>query len=333
MIRILYKNERGALVTDLPLYELAEVLASQAGPLWLDFDAESAALVEPVLNDVFMFHPLAVDDALRESHVPKVDDWQGYLYVVLRAVAYSSVARSEDREDRLQVPELDVFLGSNYVVTYHSEAVSALEQVWAICQSDDRWLGRGAGHLLYRLVDQLVSDAVTSAEQMDEDLDQFEDQIFAAVGPATLAGLFALKHEILQLRRIVIPLRDVFNKMSRNNYAVIDDTERLYFRDVYDHLMQLDHLLDDMLILVGSALDTYLSVVNNRMNDIMKTLTVITAFFMPLAFITGFFGMNFFEAAVPLNTWTDRLVFAAVLVAMMLIPVIMYFWMRRRSWI
>jgi magnesium transporter len=327
MIRILYQDKHGTVMTDLPLEKLAEILAERSGVLWLDFDGESATTVEPMLNSTFNFHPLAIDDALHESHVPKVDDWQAYLYVVLRAVAYSEKAK------QLQVPELDVFLGPTYVVTYHSKPVGALEHVWAVCQADARWLKRGAAHLLYRLVDQLVSDAVTGVEQMNEDLDQLEDEIFSEVEPSTLAGLFALKHDILQLRRIVTPSRDVFNKMSRNSYTVIDDTDRLFFRDVYDHLMQLDDLLNDMLILVGSALDTYLSVVNNRMNDIMKTLTVITAFFMPLAFITGFFGMNFFQASAQLDNWTGSLALIVVLIFMAVSPLIMFFWMRRRSWI
>jgi magnesium transporter len=328
MIRILYQDKQGDVMTDLPLEKLAGTLAERAGVLWLDFDGESAATIEPVLNNTFNFHPLAVDDALRESHVPKVDDWQEYLYLVLRAVGYSEKAK------QLQVPELDVFLGPTYVVTYHhEESVGALDHVWSVCQSDDRWLKRGSAHLLYRLADQLVSDAVTGAEQMNEDLDRLGDEIFTEVESSTLAGLFQLKHDILQLRRIVTPSRDVFNKMSRNSYAVIDEDDRLFFRDVYDHVMQLDDLLDDMLILVGSALDTYLSVVNNRMNDVMKTLTVITAFFMPLAFVTGFFGMNFFEAAAPPGGWTGRLALIVVLVFMAITPIMMFFWMRRRSWI
>lgn len=328
MIRTLYQDEHGNVLKDLPLERLTKSLVQQAGLLWLDFDAESAPTVEPILYNTFGFHPLAVDDAFHESHVPKVDDWQEYLYIVLRAVAYAG-----DQAQDLEIPELDIFLGPTYVVTYHQEPISALEHVWTICQLNDRWLKSGAAHLLYRLADQLVSDAVASVENMNEDLDQLEDQIFTAVEPATLAGLFALKRDILQLRRIVTPWRDVFNKISRNSYAVIDDTDRLFFRDVYDHLMQLDDLLDDMLILVGSALDTYLSVVNNRMNDIMKTLTVITAFFMPLAFITGFFGMNFFQASSSFEAWTGRLALTIVLLVMALTPIIMFFWMRRRSWI
>jgi magnesium transporter len=284
--------------------------------------------VEPILTRTFGFHPLAIDDALHESHVPKVDDWQEYLYIVLRAVNHTDAVTNH-----LQVPELDVFLGSNFVVTYYQEQIDAVDRVWDVCQKDQRWIDRGAGHLLYRLVDELVSEAVTAVEGMQDELEEIEDQLFAKAEPDTLERLFAQKRSILQLRRIIVPQRDVLNKLARNEYLTVKDVDRIFFRDVYDHLLQLDDLLDDMLILVGGALDAYLSVVNNRMNDIMKTLTVITALFMPLAFLTGFFGMNFFQAVAPLEAWTGELAFVVVLAIMLLIPLAMFWWMRHRSWV
>jgi magnesium transporter len=328
MIRILYQDENGDVLTDLTVHALAKTFEKKAGVLWVDFAEEHTEVVEPILNDSFNFHPLTIDDALRESHTPKLEDWQDYLYLVLRA-ASQMPGDSEQRE----APELDVFLGLNFVVTYHNYPIDAVDQVWELCQKDPRWLSKGTGRLLYRLSDQLVSEAVTAVEQMYVDLDHLEDEIFAAAEPETLEQLFTLKRNVLQLRRIVGPSWDVLNKLSRNDYPVVDEADRIFFRDVYDHFRQLDNLLNDILILVGSALDTYLSVVNNRMNDIMKTLTVITALFMPLAFITGFFGMNFFQSAVPLRAWTGSLAFIIILFAMAITPLIMLWWMRRRAWI
>ena len=172
-----------------------------------------------------------------------------------------------------------------------------------------------------------------AVENMQDELEHIEDILFAEPGPTTLERLFTLKRDVLQVRRIVVPQREVLGKLSRNEYQCIDVSDRIFFRDVYDHLLQLDNLLDDIVILVSSARDTYLSVINNHMNAIMKTLTVITAFFMPLAFITGFFGMNLFQAVTPFDAWTSRLAFVAVLVATVTIPLVMFFWMRHRSWI
>lgn len=329
MIRILYRKEHGKVDTNLQVDALDQALKDPTGLLWIDMAFEPFDTVEPILASTFGFHPLAIDDALHENHVPKVDDWEEYLYIVLRAVNHTKA-----ESDQLQVPELDVFLGPNFVVSYYQEPIAVVDKVWEICQEDQRWIKQGSGHLLYRLADELVSEAVTVVEQLQDELEQIEDQLFTEAGSATLGRLSTLKRNILQLRRIVIPQRDVLNKLARNEYLTVKDVDRIFFRDVYDHLLHLDDLLDDMLILVGGALDTYLSVVNNRMNDIMKTLTVITALFMPLAFITGFFGMNFFQARIAqFKIWTSILAFAVVLVIMILIPLFMFWWMKRRSWI
>jgi magnesium transporter len=284
--------------------------------------------VEPILTSTFGFHPLAIEDAFHESHIPKVDDWQEYLFIVFRAVKFPNVEL-----DLLQVPELDVFLGPNFVVSYHHEPLTAVDKVWGICLKDQRWTKRGAEHLLYLLADELVSEAVTVVDRMYEELEQIEDQLFSEARPVTLERLFKLNRITLQLRRILVPQRDVLNRLARNDYPTIKAEDRVFFRDIYDHTLQLNHLLDDILILVGRARDTYLSIINNRMNDIMKTLTVITALFMPLAFITGFFGMNFFQAVTPLETWTSEISFMLVLAIMLLVPLSMFLWMRHRFWI
>jgi magnesium transporter len=328
MMRILLRNEQGVVETNLQRIDLPTAITASESLLWLDFYGESSAQVEPILKDVFNFHPLAIDDALHESHIPKVDDWQEYLYIVLRAINYRST-----EYEQLAAPELDIFLGPNYIVTFSKESIAALDRAWDSCQKDQRWTKRGAGQLLYRLVDDLVGEAVMAVENMQDELEHIEDILFAEPGPTTLERLFTLKRDVLQVRRIVVPQREVLGKLSRNEYQCIDVSDRIFFRDVYDHLLQLDNLLDDIVILVSSARDTYLSVINNHMNDIMKTLTVITAFFMPLAFITGFFGMNFFQAVTPFDAWTSRLAFVAVLVATVTIPLVMFFWMRHRSWI
>lgn len=328
MIRILYRDGRGEVNTHLQTDNLTDALKDPAGLLWVDMVNDSIGDVEPILSRTFGFHPLAIDDALYESHVPKVDDWQEYLYIVLRATSYTS-----DESRQLSTPELDIFLSTNYIVTYSQETIPALNRVWNVVQKDQRWVKGGPGHLFYRLADELVTEAVAVAQDLQDELELIEDDLFADAESATLERISTLKGNILQFRRIVIPQKDVLNKLVRNEYQIIDIADRIFFRDVYDHLLQLNDLSDDLVILVGGARDTYLSVVNNRMNDVMKTLTVITAFFMPLAFITGFFGMNFFQTVSPFKAWTSGVAFIIVLAAMALIPLVMFLWMRNRSWI
>jgi magnesium transporter len=279
------------------------------------------------LRQGFGFHPLAVDDALQESHVPRVDDWDTYLYIVLHAVTL-------DGADQLALDtlELDVFLGSNYLVTHRTRHMAAVDRLWTACQRDERHLKEGGAHLLYALADELVADYMPVVEGLDEAIDQVEDQIFSTATPSLLEQIFALKRALVHLRRIIAPQREVLNKLARGDYATISAKDRVFFRDVYDHLVRLHDITESLRELVSSALDTYLSVVSNRMNDVMKTLTLITTLFMPMSFLAGFFGMNFFQAAAPFEAWTGRVAFGLMIAAMILLPLGMFLWIRRRAW-
>ena len=141
-----------------------------------------------------------------------------------------------------------------------------------------------------------------------------------------------LKRALLHLRRIIAPQREVLNKLARGDYGVIDEGERIFFRDVYDHLVRLYDITEGLRDLVGGALDTYLSVVSNRMNEVMRTLTVITTLFLPVSFLVGFFGTNFFQPVAPLTAWTDRPAFVLMLLAMIVVPAGMFLWIRKRAW-
>jgi len=327
MIRGLYVDQNGAINNDLRPEEFPVVLKSPGGLLWVDFEGPAGEYEEGILQDVFHFHPLAVEDALKGTHVPKVDDWDAYIYVALQAVRFEQTNGGE-----LVTQELDTFLGKNYLVTYHDQAIHAVTHVWEACQRGERHLRDGADHLLYRLADEIMVDYMPVVEAMDEVIDEAEDEIFAKPTSDTLARIFTLKRAVLHLRRIISPQREVLNKLARDDYAVIDTKAQIYFRDVYDHLVRLHDLSESIRDLVSGALDTYLSVINNRMNDIMKTLTIITTLFMPLTFIAGFFGMNYFLPRVPFSAWMEGPIFTITLLLMAVTPFGMFLWMRRRGW-
>ena len=135
------------------------------------------------------------------------------------------------------------------------------------------------------------------------------------------------------MRRIIAPQREVLNKLARDEFQVVDPHDRIFFRDIYDHLVRLHDVNESMRDLVSGSLDTYLSVINNRMNDVMKTLTIITTIFMPISFLTGFFGMNFFEPVAGLTGWTSRATFEVVMAVFICTPIAMYIWMKRRTWV
>lgn len=328
MIRYLYYLPGKQIRKDVSPQELPDLLRDRRALLWVDFVSEPPETCLPILEH-FGFHPLAIEDALQETHVPKLDDWGEYLYIALN---YMNVSQKHDTWDT-EVDELDIFLGRNYIVTHHDHPIQAIEETWAACDRDQRNIQNGADHILYKITDNLVAGYMPTVEKIDAAIDEVEDQIFVRPSPRTLERLLALKRVLLALRRIVLPQREVLNKLARDDYKVIDPKDRVFFRDIYDHLVRLHDLNESLRDLVGGAQDTYLSVVNNRMNEIMKTLTIITVLFMPLTFLTGYFGMNFFEPLGNLRGWTTNIVFYLTLAVIFLMPIGMYFWMRRRTWI
>ena len=327
-MRILYVDSLGKIEI-LPSFAEGWQVASLQKPalIWLDLTyAEDIDAIEKLLQEQFGFHPLAIDDALHETHVPKVDDWDDYLYLVLKDVVYTAESQ------QVHLPELDIFLGKQFLVTHHKESVKAVDCVWELCQRNPRWLQHGVDHLLYRVIDEVVNDYTAVLEHLESEIVQMESTIFADPSQEVLERLTTYKHTILQLRRVLAPQREVVNKLSREPYPVIGEKDRIYFRDVYDHLVRLYDLSDNVRDLVIGNIEIYLSVVNNRMNGIMKTLTMMTAMFLPLTFLTGFFGMNFFQAVLPSAFWTGQTMLIITLLIMVLLPLFMYGWMRHRAW-
>ncbi len=328
MIRIHCMQNGNMLQDDLDPEAIPGMLSRPGSMLWVDFVAEPPEACEPILQDSFGFHPLAVDDALHETHVPKVDDWEKYLYIVFHAVAFQRT------NGEIETFELDVFLGDNYIVTHHDSPIHSLDRVWDSCGRDERSCKKGPDHILYRITDELTADYMQAIEDMDDEIELLEDEVFQKPNPSIAQRIFTLKRATLHLRRVMSPLREVLNKLARDDYAMIDPRDQVYFRDVYDHLVRLHDISESLRDLVGGALETYLSVINNRMNEVMKTLTLITTLFMPLSFLVGFFGMNFFapEASSPLNRWVDVPIFVPIMIVFIVTPLLMYLWMRRRGW-
>jgi len=335
MIRILHRTEKGTL-HEATEAEIGECLARANGVTWVDIRDETPPDVRDphivsLLRDTFHFHELAVDDALTETHVPKLDDWGEYLYIVLHDFGF------DESELHVDTHELDIFIGANYLVTYRYQHIDALERVWRSALRDERHSRAGSDHLLYELCDAVASSAMPCVDAMDKALDALEDGIF--MGDRTINGrpiterTFAIKRSILNLRRVLAPQREVMNKLARDDHPAISSKDRVYFRDVYDHFVRLADLTESLRDITSGALDTYLSVTANRTNDVMKTLTVVTVLFMPLSFLTGFFGMNFFgatyEIAAPLP---PVLIFIIALTLMFGVPLSMFYYIKRRGW-
>jgi magnesium transporter len=321
MIRTMYRSGKGGFTTDVPPSHWRVALRDGDGLLWVDIENELPDKIDPLLREAFNFHPLAIDDALRESHVPKIDNWGEYAYAVLHGITYDS------ETIKLGVQELDVFLGHNYLVTHHRQPLEIVNRVWTSACTDQRRLERGSDFLLYDLLDMLSSEYLPVIDDIDDTIDHIEDEVFDNPSRHTLNTIFAIKRVALQMRRIIGPQREVLNRLARDDYGMIDAKDRVYFRDVYDHLVRLADINESLRDLISGALDTYLSVTSNRTNEIMKVLTIISALFMPLAFLTGFFGMNF--TRIPFDSpW----LLVGALGLMVATPVVMYILFKRRGW-
>ena len=329
-LRAVYRSGSGTVDLEWPIERVAEALADPGGTLWLDVDSPDGDLgrVEALFHDVFHFHPLAIEDALQDCHVPKVDDWSKYLYLVFHSIDF------DPETDDLRLHELDIFLGSNYLVTYHTEPIKVLESVRRNLERDDGVrLKDGADHLLYNILDLGTADYLSAIEHLDEAIDQAQDEVFHAPSPQTLQTIFRVKRAAVRVHRIIAPQREVVNKLARDKFAQIDDQDRPYFRDVYDHLVRLHDITETLRDLIAGALDTYLSAISNRTNEIMKTLTLVTVMFLPMSFLAGFFGMNFFGEALAFQSWLPKaLLFWASVGAMLSTPLAMWIWAKRRRW-
>jgi magnesium transporter len=293
MITILYAQEDNVTHSQ-DAAVLSTLLPDTQRVFWLDLEAPTASEFD-LLRDVFHFHPLAIEDAMRPHQRPKLDEYDGYCFLVADEVSLDTGAlRSpETEEDAVQTRQLSMFLGANYLVTIHIQPVEAVRSFRERCDHRHTILERDPGFLLYSLLDVLVDRYFPLLETLDGLMDDLEDRIVDRPEPDTLQTIFAIKRNLTRLRRHAAPLREVLQTLTTRNIPGIQESALPYLRDVADHLFRIYETLDSYRDLMSNMLDAYLSQVSNEMNRIMQKLTAVATVFLPLTFITGVFGMNF----------------------------------------
>jgi magnesium transporter len=326
-----YRDGTGAFHAEWPLAQIEEAINDEKGLLWVDIqgpDEHVGKHLENWLCTHFHFHHLAVEDALRESHVPKVDDWGDYLYIVFH------VARIVPETEALELQELDVFLGKNYLITYHTAALPILDQDRESILRDPRdRMRNGPDHLLVRFLELAIDQSLTAIEDLDEQVDEIQNAVIDNATPKNLKRIFRIKRSAIQLHKILSPQREVLNRLARDPYKPIQAKHRVYFRDLYDHVVRIHDISESLRDLISGTLETYLSVVANRTNDIMKILTIVTVMFMPMSFLVGFFGMNFFGDTLAFKTeYPKGLLFWGSCAIMALSPCFIWIYARRKKW-
>jgi magnesium transporter len=248
--------------------------------LWLDLDDTGPDTIA-VLREVFKIHPLAIEDAQEFNQRPKIEDYDDFVSLV----AYG--ARGLDQP----LEEVHAFYAEHFLVTVHRDALPAIDHA---CHALTRVPTTQRLMALYRLLDSLVDSMFPFLAAMDDRIDELQDQIFNNPQKEQLAGVFAMKRQLVDMRKLVTPQRDMVSSMLAGVVltGMTAETER-YIRDLYDHLIRISDMVDSYRDLLSGSLDAYMSMVSNRMNEQMKQLTVIATIFLPLSFLTGFFGQNF----------------------------------------
>lgn len=313
------KVEEGFTTADLP-----ELLKDKSLTIWVDM-ANPQEEEDHVLMDVFGLHPLVVEDCRADRHHPKIEEFPDYLYFIVHGV------RADTSAERFNTIELDGILGPNYVITYHHDTFRSIDNIKQRVRSSPITCQRGPTFLLHQILDQIVDYYAPVLDDFDERISNLEDNIFSLRHPdnSILEEIMSLKRSVLRLRRISSKQLDILYRMSHGQYALIDEQALPFYRDIYDHLVRVTDLAESYRDLIGGALDAYLSVISNRMNEIMKVLTIFSAVMLPLTFIAGVYGMNFDE--IPeLHTKYGYFVIWIVMITIAL-GMLTFFW--RRGWI
>lgn len=282
-------------VVDLDPQALPDALARGDGVLWVDMEGPTPD-DQRILAEVFRFHPLAIEDTLKQAQRAKLEEYDGYYFMTLHAV------RPAQRGTRIGLQEIDLFYGRSYVVTAHPQPLPAIDEARARLARAGPGQRDHPDYVLYTIVDSAVDTYFPVIDRLDATLDRLEDHLFARPTPRTLDQLFHVKRNLLHLRRAATPLRDIFNVLTRRDTGMIRPQTLVYYRDIYDHLLRITDLVDTHRDLLTGAMEIYLSAISNRLNEIVKVLTVITALLGVGSVITGFYGMNF-EHTVPPFGW------------------------------
>ncbi len=276
-------HDRGSEEIHLNRENVEKLLAGDSF-FWLDIDRPDSADYE-ILRDVFKFHPLAVEDSEKFGQRAKIDDYDNFVFLVL----YGAVSEDEDH-----LVEVHCFYSERFLVTVHRDEAPAFMEVRQRYVKRARPIDEPA-QLLYRLIDGLVDSFFPILADFDDRIDDLENQTFLHAGDQQLQDIFRMKRLLVGMRKAITPQRDMFASLMGGVAELpgMSDEDERYFRDIYDHLIRISDLIDTYRDLLTSSMDVYLSTVSNRLNAVMKQLTIMATVFLPLTFITGFFGQNF----------------------------------------
>ncbi len=321
MRTFLYEEGYG-LITDVPLTDLAAKIGQPGVTFWIEFLRPEAAEIQK-MGELFNLHPLAIEDLITPQYRPKIDTYENGLLIVLRDADVDRMQKS------LSALELDLFLGRNFLITVHAERMECIEMAIArLNGAAARVIGRGPDYLAHTIIDLLVDDNLQLLSWLDEEINDLEEAIFTNPDKAALQRAAKLRKSIVYLQRVLGPQLELIRRLSGDDLPFIKKSLRVYFRDVYDNLARINDLVFGYREMISTDMAIHQALVSNKLNEIMKTLTIIATIFLPLTFIASIYGMNFEfmpELSSPLG-------YPMVLGVMALLGGLMFWWFKRRGW-
>ncbi len=315
MIRVTHLSDDGkSLVTG------DERLLDHPGLKWVDVEGPTEAVLMP-LAERFGLHKLAVEDCLHLDQRPKLEEYPNHLFIVLHGFSCAA----SDAAD-LTLHELHFLLGRDFVITVRERPNDAIATALRRFEPDPATtFGRGADFIAYVVADALVDRNFPLIDSFQTEIEGLEERIFEHPEKEQLQRIFALKRSLVQYRKVLSPQRDVVSALTRNDLPFLQHRTTLYFRDIYDHLIRVYEGLEASREMLSNARDAWVSSMSNRTSDISKQLTVVATIFLPLSFITGFFGQNFELLSSPAFFWI-------MMVSMFAVPAMMLSWFRYKGW-
>ncbi|OAB26458.1 magnesium and cobalt transport protein CorA [Paenibacillus macquariensis subsp. defensor] len=317
MIRTLAITHTHEVKVGLPL---EEIHMDDYAWIWTDFSSPTVEEAD-LLNTYFHFHPLAVEDCMFVLQRPKLDFYDDTQFLVLHAL----------NPDTLHAEEVDLFLNHNMIVSFHHRQLPEIDEAWSriIQHAHERkvW-ARGPIACAYTLIDMMVDRYFPTLYSIEDELAEIENQGSNESVEDLMNQVFDLRGRLLKLRRTIVPMRDLLYRIVNSQHIQNSGEHKVYFSDIYDHLLKLAEMIEADREMTSDLRDSYISLNSNRMNNIMKTLTVITVIFMPLTLIAGIYGMNF--ARMPELNW--KYGYAIVMAVMFILGGGMVVWFIRRGW-
>ena len=295
---------------------------------WIHFQGQTQAEALKRIGELFDLHALAMEDVLNRGQRPKVEEYEGQLFVIL--------AMPTDLEGSAAVEQVSIFLGEKFVISFHNGWHDPFEPLRTRLEKHSgRFRSQKADYLLYTLLDLVIDQGFPVLEMFGEQIEALENELLDSPNKQTLEKIHEIKRELLLLRRMLWPQRDVLNYLMRGDQKLISDSTLLYLRDCYDHSVHIIDLLENYRDMTASMLDVYLSSVSHRLNEVMQLLTIIATIFIPLTFIVGVYGMNFHNPdspwSMPELSWYYGYPLVWIIMIVVVIGMLAYF--KRKEWL